>query len=136
MLSCGTGAPGFRWAEEFASILRSCDHLELKIRKVNGSSEPKAVADGPWRADLQVMAVSPGNLANGIAALIGLRREDPDIPVLALTDGQAASPLLRLMEAGASDLMGLPWCRAEILARLPRWVRRPLENCRRDRLIE
>jgi len=49
-------APGFHWAEEFASILRSCDHLELKIRKVNGSSEPEAVADGPWRADLQVMA--------------------------------------------------------------------------------
>src|SRR5258708_39934321 len=30
-------APGFHWAEEFATILRSCDHLELKIRKVNGS---------------------------------------------------------------------------------------------------
>jgi len=120
-------APGFHWAEEFTTILRSCDHLELKIRKVNDSPEAKADADGPCRADLQVMAISPENLANGIAALMALRQADLNTPILALTDEQAAKPLLRLMEAGASDLLGLPWCRAEILARLTRWVPRRQE---------
>jgi len=123
-------APGFHWAEEFATILRSCDHLELRIRRVNGSSEPKVVPDGPWRADLQVMAVSPGNLEVGIAALILLRQSETKTPIVALTDAQTAKPLLRLMEAGASDILAPPWYRAEVITRLARWVpkREPVTN--------
>src|SRR5258708_6095831 len=91
---------GFHWVEEFASILRNCDLLELRIHRLNGASGQNVCAEGSWRADLRVMAISSPNLANGIAALSVFRKEDPNIPIVALTDEQGAKPLLRLMEAG------------------------------------
>jgi len=120
-------APGSQWVEEFARILSNCDHLDLKIRRPNGSFEPKGENGGLWRADLQVMAVSPASLAKGIAELTVFRQVDPNTPILALTDEQSAKPLLRLMEAGASDLLAPPWCQAKVLARLERLVNRPEE---------
>jgi len=69
----------------------------------------------------------PASLAKGIAELTVFRQVDPNTPILALTDEQSAKPLLRLMEAGASDLLAPPWCQAKVLARLERLVNRPEE---------
>jgi DNA-binding NtrC family response regulator len=120
-------SPDHDWAEQLQELLRGCERLRPKIRRIAGFAEAHTPGNARLDADVHVFTISPGNIVAALEPVSRLHNRRIHCPILALTDSQSEDPLMRLLDAGASDFLSLPLRRPEVLARLVRWLREPSE---------
>lgn len=113
--------PDQNWARDFESILSNDLKLKLSIQQVEDYSEcyqGKLLKDSA----VLVLTATASQQPTTLDALKELRNNCFELPILAITDVQDQAVLMRWIEEGISDFIGVPMRSWEILARMKHWL--------------